>query len=478
MAIRLKRLDMETIGEKPAARDGTAAAQAVLHPSKRHSARVQPKALGLAMLVSALAAGCVAIDDRAGVPVDLATAATVEHFELARVWGDQTTPEIRALIDAQYRQTKAAAASARRPAEAVKKADFLAISGGGADGAYAAGVLIGWSERGDRPRFEVVTGVSTGALAAPFAFLGPRYDEELRQVFTLYGDKDIYTSLGLFGLAGHSLSDNTPLRALIGRYLTDSMINEIAGEYRAGRRLLVQTTNIDAQRPVTWDLSAIAASGRAERRKLMIDVLLASAAIPAVFPPVRIAVQAGGDTREELHVDGGTIAQLFFAPPEIRLGEYERRHFGHIRSRRIYLIRNGRLHPQYAKTPETTIAIARRAIETIVKYQAISDLVRIKSHATAALAQLRFVAIPTEFTETPKSEFDREYMQRLFEVGRRVGRKGAWSADPPLTAALAAQNNPYDSGQALAAAGSSHRDPEQAFLASTLTRMTAHRDKL
>lgn len=397
---------------------------------------------GVAMLLGGLVAGCVASGERAAVPDNLATAARIERIELARVWGDRTTPEMRTLLDLQYRQTKAAVGSGRRPVGALKKADFLAISGGGSDGAYAAGVLVGWSEKGNRPQFEVVTGVSTGALAAPFAFLGPRYDDELRQVYTLYGDSDIYTSLGLFGLAGNSLSDNAPLRALIGRYLTDQMIDEIAAEYRLGRRLLVQTTNIDAQRPMIWDLSAIAASMRPERRKLIIDVLLASAAIPAVFPPVRIEVEAGGHRRQELHVDGGTIAQLFFAPPEIRLGDYERRHFGQIRSRRIHLIRNGRLHPQYATTQESTLAIARRAIETIVKYQAISDLTRIKSHATAAHAQLRFVAIPTEFTAVAKTEFDRDYMQRLFEVGRRVGREGVWRPDPPLTAALAAQDGP------------------------------------
>jgi hypothetical protein len=400
--------------------------------------------IGIAMALGTLAAGCVASGDRAAVPVSLATSARIEQIELARVWGDRTTPEMRTLLDVQYRQTKAAVASGRRPAYALKKADFLAISGGGSDGAYAAGVLVGWSEKGGRPQFEVVTGVSTGALAAPFAFLGSRYDDELRQVYTLYGDSDIYTSRGLFGLAGNSLSDNAPLRALIGRYLTDQMIDEIAAEYRLGRRLLVQTTNIDAQRPVIWDLSAIAASGRPERRKLIIDILLASAAIPAVFPPVRIEVEAGGDRRQELHVDGGTIAQLFFAPPEIRLGDYERRHFGHVRARRIHLIRNGRLYPQYATTQESTLAIARRAIETIVKYQAISDLTRIKSHTTAAHAQLRFVAIPTEFTEQAKTEFDRDYMQRLFEVGRQVGRKGVWRPDPPLTAALATQNEPSE----------------------------------
>jgi predicted acylesterase/phospholipase RssA len=432
MNIRLTCPEMAPIGADPDHRPGYATVGA---------SRTKT---GIAMLLGALAAGCVASGNRAAVPDNLATAARIEQIELARAWGDRTTPEMRTLLDVQYRQAKAAVASGRRPADALKKADFLAISGGGSDGAYAAGVLVGWSEKGGRPQFEVVTGVSTGALAAPFAFLGPRYDDELRQIYTLYGDSDIYTSRGLFGLAGNSLSDNAPLRALIGRHLTDQMIDEIAAEYRLGRRLLVQTTNIDAQRPVIWDLSAIAASGRPERRKLIIDVLLASAAIPAVFPPVRIEVEAGGDRRQELHVDGGTIAQLFFAPPEIRLGEYERRHFGHIRSRRIHLIRNGRLHPQYATTQESTLAIARRAIETIIKYQAISDLTRIKSHATAAHAQLRFVAIPTEFTEQAKTEFDRDYMQRLFEVGRKVGRQGVWRADPPLTAALAAQNDPTE----------------------------------
>jgi predicted patatin/cPLA2 family phospholipase len=432
MSVSLKRPEFPLIGPEPDHAQGYAAVG---------SSRTKT---GIAMLLGALAAGCVVSGDRVAVPDNLATAARIEQIELARVWGDRNTREMRTLLDVQYRQTKAAVASGRRPADALRKADFLAISGGGADGAYAAGVLIGWSEKRGRPQFEVVTGVSTGALAAPFAFLGSRYDEQLRQVFTFYGDSDIYTSLGLFGLAGNSLSDNGPLRALIGRYLSDPMIDEIAAEYRLGRRLLVQTTNIDAQRPVIWDLSAIAASGRPQRRKLIIDVLLASAAIPAVFPPVRIEVEAGGDHRQELHVDGGTIAQLFFAPPEIRLGEYECRHFGHIRSRRIHLIRNGRLYPQYATTQESTLAIARRAIETIVKYQAISDLTRIKSHATAAHAQLRFVAIPTEFTAVAKTEFDRDYMQRLFEVGRQIGRKGVWRSDPPLTAALAAQNDPAE----------------------------------
>ncbi len=389
------------------------------------------------ILIGSTLSGCVLTHDRAPVPAGLAASAQIGQVKLARTWGDQFTPEARALIDHQYDSLKSAMQSPQFPRASRRRADFLAISGGGSDGAYAAGVLVGWTEKGDRPHFEVVTGVSTGALAAPFAFLGSRYDGQLEQIFTLYGDGDIYTNLGLIGVVGRSLYDSKPLRSLIGRYLTEHVVDAIAAEYRIGRRLLIQTTNIDAQRPVIWDISAIAASERPDRREIMIDVLLASAAIPAVFPPVRIDVEALGRTTQELHIDGGTVSQLLFAPPGVGLNAFERRHFGRVRDRRLFVILNGKLAPDFAVTEESALKIARRAIATIVKYQSIADLTRLDAQARAAGAQLRFTAIPREFSAIANSEFDREYMQRLFALGRRVGRQGTWSSHPSSTPGVA-----------------------------------------
>lgn len=388
--------------------------------------------LSLAVLVS----GCVAAT-RSAVPANLTPVAVVEGLKLARFWGDEANADLRAALSLQYEQTSRAVRSGKRPVKALHHADFLAISGGGADGAFSAGYLNGWSRRKDRPDFEVVTGVSTGALAAPFAFLGQQYDGQLQEVFTAYGDRDIYIDRGLVGLVGRGLYDNSPLRSLIGRYMTDAMVGALAAEYHLGRRLLVQTTNIDAQRPVIWDLTAIAASSREDRRDRIIDIMLASAAIPAIFPPVRLDVLAAGEPHQELHVDGATVSQVFFAPPNIRLAVYEKRFFGQPRTRSLYLIRNGRLGPEFVATEETTIGIARRSIETLVKYQAVADLVRLEAQARAANGTAHFVAIPVTFAPRPKTEFDRDYMRQLFETGVREGLAGAWQTQAPKAPASA-----------------------------------------
>ncbi len=211
-----------------------------------------------------------------------------------RYWGDQLPPNADAIVKVKWEQVRASRpemlARGRRPV-----VNFLALSGGGSDGAFSAGVLGGWTAFGTRPEFDVVTGVSTGALTAPFAFLGPKYDAALKDVFTTSDTQDIAIMRPVRGLiGGDSLASNAPLAKVVAHYVTPKFLAEVAAEHRKGRRLLIGTTNLDAERPVIWDMGAIASSGSAEALELFRTVLLSSAAIPAVFPPGFIKVAADG----------------------------------------------------------------------------------------------------------------------------------------------------------------------------------------
>lgn len=371
--------------------------------------------------------GCVGSDRSRALPFAALDTALLPGYGHVRFWADETSPVTVSYVDAQLTQVRDSGCQ-----ECLRTANFLAISGGGADGAFAAGLLNGWSLRGDRPNFEVVTGVSTGSLAAPFAFLGSRYDATLRHVYTRISDRDVYVDKGAAGLAGDSLYDSAPLRRLIGVYVTEELLDDIAREHRKGRRLLVQTTNIDAQRPVIWDMGAIASAGLVERRRLFIEILLASTAIPAVFPPVSIDVQSGGRTYEELHVDGGVTSQITFGPPGLDLRSVERRIFGHTRSKTLYVIRNGKLQPEYDPIDRTVAALAEHAVGTMVKYQTLADLTDISRRSRVEHIRLRFTAIPETFLERPSSQFDRAYMNKLFQIGVETGARGHfWRVTPP-----------------------------------------------
>lgn len=367
------------------------------------------------------------------LPFDQQKGAEVVGYGTVRFWADGNDSRVPAYLDDQYRQIAASGCRACR-----KEASFLAISGGGGAGAYGAGLLKAWSERGDRPRFEVVTGVSTGSLTAPFVFAGPAYDAALEEIYTRYGDSDLFRNRGILGLLGDSLYDTEPLRRLIEHHADDALLDTIATEHRKGRRLLVQTTNLDAQRPLIWDLGAIAASGNPERRKLFVDTLLASAAIPGVFPPVAINVASEGRLYDEMHVDGGVSAQIFFAPPGLDLNGAARRHFGQERHLRLYAIRNGKLGPEYKASERSVVALASRSITTLVKYQSLANITTLSEVARQMKADFAFAAVPKSFTMQPRSEFDILYMQALFKVGYEDALRGrAWSKIPPASPMLA-----------------------------------------
>jgi predicted acylesterase/phospholipase RssA len=309
---------------------------------------------------------------------------------------------------------------------------FLAISGGGDDGAFTAGLLSGWTAHGDRPEFKAVTGISTGALIAPFAFLGPRYDGVLKTVYTGLSERDIFRRrFVLAAVFGDAMSDTTPLYELASRYIDRALLDQIAAEYAKGRLLLVGTTDLDTLEPVLWDMTAIAASKDPRALELFRRILVASAAVPGAFPPVMIDVTVNGIRYQEMHVDGGATTQVFAYPPSIHLAEVNAA-LGVDRPHRIYIIRNARLDPEWASVKRRTLPIAGRAISSLMHTQGIGDLYRIYVTTQRDHVDYNLAYVPPTFTTPHTGQFDRAYMLSLYKTGYDLAVAGhPWRKAPP-----------------------------------------------
>ena len=285
-------------------------------------------------------------------------------------------------------------------------ANFLAISGGGDNGAFTAGLLNGWTANGTRPEFKLVTGISTGALIAPFAFLGPKYDATLKQVYTTLSPKDIIEPRSLIGgFFSDAMADNKPLWKVLRKSVTENLLKEVAAEYARGRFLLVATADIDARRGVIWDMGKIATYGGPQALDLFVKVMIASASIPAGFPPVMIDVEADGKRYQEMHVDGGIVAQVFAYPSRISAVSMAKAS-GVERERRLYLIRNARLDPDWAQVERQTMSIAARAVASLIHSQGIGDIYRIYATAVRDGVDFNLAFIPSTFNAPHKEEFD------------------------------------------------------------------------
>jgi hypothetical protein len=309
---------------------------------------------------------------------------------------------------------------------------MLALSGGQEDGAFGAGLLVGWSEHGDRPQFKIVTGTSTGALAAPFAFLGSEYDWALRKIYTETGEGDVIKSQRflLSAMNNDSLMDNSALAKSIDKYLDATILDRIAEEYEKGRLLLVSTTNLDTGKLVIWNIGAIAASGHPRRLNLVRKVLLASAAIPGIFPPVMIDVLLDQAKHQEMHVDGGTVAQVFLYPPSLQIGGVLRREDSERPA--AYVIRNGRASPPPANVERKTLSIAGRAVQTMIASNGIGDIYRIYTTTRRDRVAFNLALIGDDFKVPYTKPFDRTYMRKLFEYGFSKGIVGnQWQKVPP-----------------------------------------------
>ncbi|MBK0400196.1 patatin-like phospholipase family protein [Limibaculum sp. M0105] len=370
------------------------------------------------VLALALLAGCTAKRELPGLPEALANDAVIPGYDGSIwQWGD-LPPEALAQSAAVWREqiARRTAEEGRAPNGGVL--DVLVLSGGGSDGAYGAGLLDAWDEKGGRPEFTLVTGISIGALIAPFAFLGPEYDATLREVLDRISQRRQVKFKPFFGLfSGLAASDTTTMQETLEELFTAELVAEIGREHMRGRRLWIGTTNLDAQRPVTWNVGAIAASGHPGAPALIRDILRASAAIPGLLPPVSFEVEAAGRRYSQIHVDGGVTRQFFLYASATRHGSLRDETSAAMRAGTIYVIRNANLSPDYQLVELGLLELAQRAVSTLIRSNAADNAVLLAEMARREGFASQFTAVPPNLGLVERELFDPDYMRALYSVG-------------------------------------------------------------
>jgi predicted patatin/cPLA2 family phospholipase len=374
-----------------------------------------------------LVTACAHLPERSPLPPEHIDDAEVLGIPRVRMWGDEAPPWEHDWFEKSRSEIKE-----RYSGIYGRRHTYLAISGGGENGAFAAGLLLGWTASGDRPEFTAVTGISAGALVAPFAFLGPEYDDVLKTVSSELKPDNVYKKRGMIrALRTDGLATTEPLQALIAKHVDEEVMEKIAAAHREGRTLNIGTANLDSMRPVIWRIGAIANSGHPDALELIRKILLASASIPAMFSPVLIPVQVDGKKYDELHVDGGAASQVFIYPPGVDYDEVLERLAVPGRPK-VYVIRNSRLDPMYEQVRNKLFPIAGRSIESLVRTQGIGDLYRIYLETCRDGLDFNLAYIPAEFTMESKEEFDPQYMKELFDLAYERGKEGYdWEKMPP-----------------------------------------------
>jgi predicted acylesterase/phospholipase RssA len=381
----------------------------------------------LILITTLLLGGCSTLERKAAVPSSDLSRAQIAGLQSSR-YLIATTAGINNFVDDVNKMNQ------RLGKKVIDgKSNYLSLSGGGDNGAFGAGLLVGWTEQGSRPEFNLVTGISTGALIAPFAYLGKDYDPVLKEVYTQIKPSDVFKARSfLSGFFGDGLADTSPLFGLISKYVTAEFLQRVAQEYnQRGRWLLIGTTNIDAGTPVIWNMGQIASVGTPESLELFRKILLASASIPAAFPPVMFDFIIDGKEFQEMHVDGGATTQVFLYPSAAAQRAKE---IGvkRVTNRQAYIIRNARLDIDWQQTERRTLSIAGRAISQLIQSQGLGDLYRIYNITQDDRVGFNLAYIGSDFDFPHVEEFDTKFMQALYDYGYQRARKGYdWSKYPP-----------------------------------------------
>jgi hypothetical protein len=329
--------------------------------------------------------------------------AKIPNIPDARFWADSAQDFIRAL-----------------PAT---PGPWLLLSTGGEDGAYGAGVMVGWSAAGTRPNFSVITAVSTGALMAPFVFAGAKYDEQLRAAYTTVNAVDIFE----IGGKGESLLDTWPLKDLVAKQFTRELLHDVAAEHERGRRLFVLTTNLDAGRPVAWDIGAIASRRDQQALELIRSILIAAISVPGAFPPMLIEAEAGGTRFHEMHVDGGLAAQFYLAPDKLQLHTSTYK----LPAAALYVIINMKLGNDFMVTERSILGILGRTVTAAIRVIVRNAIDRAYVVAERSNIPFHLAFIDDAFHAPSRGAFDSDYMKALFEFGYREGKSGTAFRNEP-----------------------------------------------
>ncbi len=370
------------------------------------------------------------------VPPELTNAAIVPGMPDVRAWAAHASPAMQNDMVLSFKQESRVDFPVGTDGRVLYS--HLLLSGGGANGAFGSGLLNGWTKTGFRPVFKIVTGVSTGALMAPYAFLGPKYDDALRELYTTTRSQNIFVSGSLFGMIsqlffGEALADTGPLATMIARHVDKDFVSEVAAAHSQGRRLYIGTADLDAQRFVVWNMGLIAQAAYPDKVRLFRKVMLASASIPVVFPPVFFDVEAGGRLFDEMHVDGGVAAMVFFNAG-LFSPSVARKAAGTVPGHdRIFVIHNGQLAPPApTPTPRTVRGISSRVLEAAGRSAVIGDLFRIYTIAQREGAEYRWVTIPDNVNLRGDEFFDPVLMTSLYELGFKRGLAGGdWNTRLP-----------------------------------------------
>lgn len=386
----------------------------------------------LALMLALMLAGCGTLL-RNPVPIDLMPEARIPGMPDVRAWAGQISPGMQEDLTRSFAQESER--DFPRDAGGVTNYPHLALSGGGANGAFGAGLLNGWTSTGTRPTFKIVTGVSTGSLLAPLAFLGSSHDEQIRQFYTTVSTRDIFSTDSLLLmrlLLGEALADTGPLANLIAMQVDTEFLGKIAAEHARGRRLYIGTVDLDSQNFVVWNMGRIASYATPEALALFRQVMLASASVPIAFPPTLFAVEAQGRRYDEMHVDGAVGAGVFYNGAVFSFSEALKRSGKGPGREALFIIHNGQLAPRPAATPRRLRPIAARTLAALSLSAIVGDLFRIYTLTRIEGASFHWITMPAGIELTGNEIFDPAKMTELYELGYQRARAGpVWTTRPP-----------------------------------------------